>query len=181
MKIERYKKISSTSEIAKNLKPKPWTIILAEEQEKGYGREKREWFSPKGGLYFTVVLPKIDIDDLQILTLLAAFSVAQKIKEKFNLETFIKIPNDVLIFSKPASQKPKLKKICGVLTENVVGRDVKFSIMGIGLNTNIKSFPEDLKDVATSVEIETGRKTNNEKILLEIIDEIKNNLKTITH
>jgi len=180
MKIVKYKKISSTSEIAKKLRPQPWTIILADEQKRGYGREQREWFSPKGGLYFTIVLPKVDIADLQILTLLAAFSVSKTVKEKFNLETFIKTPNDVLIISSPNSRGLKLKKICGILTENVIGKDVKFSIMGIGLNTNIKSFPKDLKDIATSIEIETGRKTNNEKILLAIIDGIKNNLKTIT-
>lgn len=172
MKIKKYKKVSSTQEIAKKLKPQPWTIILAQEQGKGYGREKREWFSPKGGLYFTIVLPKIGIEDLQILTFLAAFSIAKIIKEKFNLEPFIKIPNDVYI---------NQKKVCGVLTENVIGQDVKFSIMGIGLNTNIEKFPNDLKDIATSLEIETGKKIDNNQILKEIIREIKENLKIITH
>jgi len=175
MKIIRYEKVSSTQEVAKKIKPKDWTIILAKEQVLGYGKEKKEWFSPKGGLYFTIVLPKAEIEDLQILTILAAFSIAKIIKEKFNLETLIKLPNDVLVMS-----NSKLKKVAGVLTENVVGKEVHFSIMGIGLNTNIECFPENLKEIATSIEIEKRKKVDNEEILLEIVKEIKKNLKNIT-
>jgi len=171
MKIIRYKKISSTSELAKELKLEAWTVILADEQTSGYGRKGREWFSPKGGLYFTIVLPRIGIDDLQILTFLAAFSIGKIIKEKFNLEPFIKLPNDIYI---------NQKKICGILTENVIGKNVKLSIMGIGLNTNIEEFPRDLNDVATSLKVETGKKVNHNEILKKIITEIKQNLRTIT-
>ncbi len=176
MIIKKYKKISSTNEIAKKLKPKPWTIILADEQTSGYGKEKRKWFSPEGGLYFTIVLPKLKINDLQTLTILAAFSIAKTIKEKYNLETFVKLPNDVMLLSKTK----KLKKIAGILTENIAGKEVLFSIMGIGLNTNIEKFPEDLKDVATSLKIELGKKVENEKILKEIFFEIKKQIEKIS-
>ena len=184
MKILKFKIISSTNEIAKKLaekrKTEPWQVIAAEKQTLGYGRKKTAWFSPNGGLYFSVILPKSKIEDLQTLTILAAFIVAKVIKENFNLEPLIKLPNDVMIMSNVKCQMSKPKKICGVLTENVISKEVKLSIMGIGLNTNIEKFPKDLEKRATSLKIELGREVDNEKILNQIVEEIRNQLKTIS-
>jgi len=172
MKIKKYKVVTSTNALAKKIKtPKPWLVLLAEKQSLGYGRKGSAWFSPKGGLYFSIILPKSKIEDLQTLTILAAFIVAKVIKENFNLEPFIKLPNDVWVNG---------KKIAGILTENVVGKEVKLSVMGIGLNTNIEKFPRNLENTATSLKIELGREVNNEKILKQIVGELKNQLKTIS-
>lgn len=83
------------------------------------------------------------------------------------------MPNDVLIGK---------KKVAGVLTENIIGKDVKLSVIGIGLNTNVEKFSEELEDRATSLKIELGRKAmvNNEKILKKIVKELKEQLKTIS-
>jgi BirA family biotin operon repressor/biotin-[acetyl-CoA-carboxylase] ligase len=198
IKIEKFKELSSTQQKTKERAREgnePWSVILAEEQTLGYGRKGQGWYSPKGGLYFSVILPKSQIEDLQTLTILAAFIVAKIVKEKFNLEPLIKLPNDVLLQG---------KKICGILTENVidastnsaptlsgaegvypkpaerVGKDVKFSVMGIGLNTNIEKFPEDLKRITTSLKIETGKEVDNQEILVQIIKGLKEQLKTIS-
>lgn len=172
MKLKKYKKISSTNKTAKEIKkPSPWLVIWAEEQKAGYGRKKDYWFSPRGGLYFSVVLPKSTIEDLQILTILAAFVVAKVLKENFKIEPMIKLPNDVYL---------NQKKIAGILTEAVVGEDVKFSIMGIGLNTNIDKFPRDLENIATSLKIELGKEVDNEKLIRQIIRDIKKQLKAIS-
>ena len=171
MKIKKYKEASSTNALAKEKSYSPWTIIWAEKQTAGYGRRKDYWFSPKGGLYFSVILPKSNIEDLQTLTILAAFIVAKTIKDNFKIEPFIKLPNDVYVAR---------KKIAGILTENVVGQNVKFSIMGIGLNTNIKTFPKELKNTATSLKKELKKNVNNEKILKQIIKGLKEQLKTIS-
>jgi len=171
MEIKKYKKVSSTNLLAKKETNKPWSIILAEEQTTGYGRKKDYWFSPKGGLYFSIILPKSNIEDLQTLTLLAAFAVAETIKENLEIEPFIKLPNDVYINN---------KKVAGILTENVVGKDVKFSVMGIGLNTNISKFPKKLEGVATSLQLESKKKINNKKILVEIVKKIKKQLEIIS-
>ena len=85
-KIQSYKTLPSTNSKAKELAKsgaEPWTVIVAKEQTGGYGRKKTAWFSPKGGLYFSIILPKSDIDDLQTLTVLAAFICAKTIKENF--------------------------------------------------------------------------------------------------
>jgi len=172
--IKSYKILKSTNSKAKELAEsgaEPWTVILAEKQTRGYGRKKTPWYSPKGGLYFSIILPKSKIEDLQTLTILAGFIVAKVIKENFNLEPFIKLPNDLWVNG---------KKFCGILTENVIGKDVKLSVMGIGLNTNIEKFPKNLENIATSLKIELGREVDNQKILNQIIEGIKEQLKTIS-
>jgi BirA family biotin operon repressor/biotin-[acetyl-CoA-carboxylase] ligase len=94
------------------------------------------------------------------------------LKENFNFNVFIKLPNDILING---------KKICGILIENfILGGKVKGSIAGIGLNTNIEEFPENLKNIATSLRIELGKKVNNKLILKKILKVLKENLEILT-
>lgn len=175
LKIKKFRELPSTQAKAKELAGEgadPWTVILAEEQTLGQGRKGNIWYSPKGGLYFSVILPKSKIEDLQTLTILAAFSIAKILKENFNLEPLIKLPNDILVEG---------KKIGGVLTENIIfGNEIKTSVMGIGLNTNIEKFPEDLKEITTSIKIELGKEVNNQEILVQIIKGLKEQLKTIS-
>ncbi|MGB9598281.1 MAG: biotin--[acetyl-CoA-carboxylase] ligase [Minisyncoccales bacterium] len=174
--ILKYKKVSSTQKKLKELieknKAKDWLVCLSEEQEAGKGKGQRNWFSPKGGLYFSVLLPQSCLDDVQTLTFLSAFVVAKILKEDFNLEPFIKLPNDVYLGS---------KKVCGILTENFFkGRELLFSIIGIGLNTNIKKFSPSLEKEATSIFLETGKKVSNRRILEKILKGLKNQLTIIS-
>jgi BirA family biotin operon repressor/biotin-[acetyl-CoA-carboxylase] ligase len=174
MKIISYRVVSSTNLKAKELakqNDEPWTVILAEKQTAGYGRKKTPWFSPKGGLYFSVILPKSNIEDLQTITIFGGFIVAKVIKDNFQLEPFIKLPNDVWV---------NQKKVAGILTENVIGRQIKLSVIGVGLNTNIGKFPKELENIATSLKIELGREVDNKKILEQIIKGLKEQLKTIS-
>jgi len=172
--IISFEEVTSTSEKAKELAmggAEPWTVVVAERQSSGHGRKGEEWFSPKGGLYFSVILPKSSIDDLQTLTILAAFSVAKVIKESFDVEPLIKLPNDVLLNG---------KKVCGILTENVIGTEVKSSVIGIGLDTNIDSFDSNLSGIATSLKMELGHEIDNKDILEKILISLKSQLKTIS-
>jgi len=169
MRIRKYKVVSSTNALAKKAKAEPWLIVCAEQQTDGYGKAQRNWYSPKGGLYFSVVLPQSSIEDLQTLTILAAFVVAKVLKENFDLQPLIKLPNDIYIGK---------KKVGGILTETIIVSNVKSSIIGIGINTNIVKFPKDLEKTASSLKIELGRKVNNEKILKQIINGLKQQLKS---
>jgi BirA family biotin operon repressor/biotin-[acetyl-CoA-carboxylase] ligase len=174
MKILEFEKLESTQKKAKEIEKEvePWTVVLAKEQTLGYGRKGNFWYSPRGGLYFSAILPKTKIEDLQILTILAAFCVAKILKEDFKLEPFIKLPNDVYVNG---------KKICGILTENIIlGKEVKNSIIGIGLNTNTEKFPEDLENIATSIKIELKKEVENRKLLKKILEELKEKLKIIS-
>jgi BirA family biotin operon repressor/biotin-[acetyl-CoA-carboxylase] ligase len=174
MKILEFEKLESTQKKAKEIagNSEPWTVVLAKEQTGGYGRKGNFWYSPKGGLYFSVILPETKIEDLQILTILAAFCIAKILKEDFKLEPFIKLPNDVYVNG---------KKICGILTENIIlGKEVKNSIIGIGLNTNIEKFPKDLENIATSIKIELKKEVENKELLEKILEELKEKLEIIS-
>jgi BirA family biotin operon repressor/biotin-[acetyl-CoA-carboxylase] ligase len=175
MVIKSFAQLDSTNTKAKELAQEgasPWTVVVAEEQTNGYGKEQRGWFSPKGGLYFSVILPQSNIDDLQTLTILAAFATAKTIMEEFSLQTFIKLPNDVWVNN---------KKIAGILTENIIsGEKIKYSVMGIGLDTNIDSFPEELANIATSLKIELSRKVENKDLMEKIVGKLKKQLETIS-
>jgi BirA family biotin operon repressor/biotin-[acetyl-CoA-carboxylase] ligase len=90
---------------------------------------------------------------------MAAFCVANAIKENFGIEPMIKLPNDVYLNG---------KKICGILTENIIEGEVKASILGIGVNANIENFPKELGG-ASSILVETGKIIDNNEFLEQII------------
>jgi biotin-[acetyl-CoA-carboxylase] ligase BirA-like protein len=172
--LREFDSLDSTNALAKELAAAgaaPWTVVLALRQAQGRGKKAAGWYSPKGGLYFSIILPKSNIDDLQTLTILAAFIVAKTIKDKFQAEPLIKLPNDVLLGG---------KKVCGILTENIIGGEVKASVMGIGINTNVKNFPPELEKTATSLKIELGRDIDNKEILRQIVTGLKKTLVSIS-
>jgi len=172
-KIIKFDELDSTSVKAKELAAQggvPWTVVVAGRQGSGYGRKGNGWFSPEGGLYFSVILPKSNVEDLQILTVLAAFCVAKAIKDDYGVEPFVKLPNDVYLNG---------KKVCGILTENVISGVVKSSVIGIGVNTNVGPFPADLNK-ATSLDVELGKTIDNDLILGQIISQLQNTFKSIS-
>lgn len=171
--LKKFDELESTNIKAKELivaGAEPWTIILAQKQMAGYGRKGNAWYSPADGLYFSIILPKSNIDDLQIMTILAAFCVANAIKEQLGIEPMIKLPNDVYLNG---------KKICGILTENVISGEVKSSVIGIGVNTNISYFPAEL-NTAASLKGEAGKTIDNSLILEQIISQLQNTFKAIS-
>ena len=168
MKTYHFKELESTNVFAKSLiqkGEKPPIVVIADKQMAGYGKEKASWFSPDGGLYFTLILPEIKIFHLENLVMAIGWSVAKAIKREFKIEPFLKLPNDVFINN---------KKVAGILVENVIiNNNVKSSLVGVGLNTNIQEFPSELKDIATSLKIELGREIDNKKILEDILKNFK--------
>ncbi len=123
----------------------------------------RKWISPKGGLWFSLILrPRISSKEIFKLTFIMSSAIAQAIKEKFKLRTKIKWPNDVLVNG---------KKLCGILTEaSIKGEIVQFVIIGVGINTNIdlEAFPENLRKSITSLKHLLGYKIK-QKLLIKCI------------
>ena len=141
------------------------TLVTADAQEAGIGRRGREWASEKGtGIYMSMVLrPEIDTEHAHMLTLAAAMAVQQALAKVTvcdgNLEFKIKWPNDIVI---------NKKKICGILTElSLKGREVDFVIVGIGINVNNKSFPEEIAQTASSLYLEMGQQVDKELLISE--------------
>lgn len=160
--------LDSTNYKAKELAEKgcpSGTLVTADQQNFGTGRRGRSWSSEKdAGIYMSMVLrPKVEIETISALTLLAAMSVAKALEHAkvLQLKTpCIKWPNDIVI---------NKKKICGILTELTLnGNKIDYVIIGIGINVSNKSFPEDIKETAGSILSETGIKAEKE-ILIENI------------
>ena len=140
-------------------------MVLADAQTKGKGKPGASWFSPAHtGIYLSaVVKPYINPKDLAPITLLGARAVVSVISKVSGIKAAIKPPNDVLING---------KKVCGILVERVASG---YLIIGIGVNLNnpAGSFPEKIKDAATSLYIETRQSFAREeftKLLILALD-----------
>lgn len=153
-KFYNFKTISSTNHKAKEFSKKGLSniVIIADKQTRGKGRFNRKWDSGIGGLYMTIVLKVSDLDKVRYLTLIASISVVKAIKEISKLNAEVKWPNDVLTDN---------KKICGILTETLSGKE-NYALVGIGLNVNQNKFDKGL--TATSLKIESNKNYNIEKI-----------------
>jgi BirA family biotin operon repressor/biotin-[acetyl-CoA-carboxylase] ligase len=155
-KIIFFKQLNSTNTKAKQIL-EPNTVIVAEEQLKGKGRFKRNWNSSKGGIYLSITVNIENIKDLPFLTFIASISAQKAIKNIYKINSIIKWPND-LIYNK--------KKICGILTESVIGKK-KLAIVGIGINTNNKIHK--LENKAISLNKVLNKKINNKKIINSLL------------
>ncbi len=142
------------------------TVVIADHQSGGKGRRGRSFESPSGaGIYLSYLLkPESGFDKISDLTSWTAVAVADAIKRAFGLDSQIKWVNDLLM---------NRKKICGILTEVTVEGESGFidtCIIGIGINVNESSFPDEISEIATSLSIENGGKTfNRAKLASEII------------
>ena len=169
-KIYYFDTVASTMNIAMDLGLKDaqeGTIVLAESQIRGRGRLGRAWFSPKHkGIYLSLILrPKILPTQASCLTLLAAVSICEAIKEITGLDTQIKWPNDILI---------RHKKLGGILTElNAEMDKINFMLIGIGLNIN--NDKKALIAGATSLKEQKKENINRIGLLQEILRKIESN------
>lgn len=166
--IHYFEELSSTQDYAINLAKNgavEGTLIIAKRQTKGRGRKTKSWFSPDGGLWFSLVLrPKILPLYIPKLNLCMSLAVIQAVKEIAGINVSLKWPNDVC-FSE--------RKLGGVLVEMEANRDsVQFVVIGIGLNTNLKlgDFPLALRQKVTSLQNEIGSPIDNFIILEKILE-----------
>ena len=133
------------------------TLALAEFQSAGRGSLGRSWEVPEGTSVMMSILlrPKFEPQYAPMLTLVMGMAVAKAVK-KFGFDVSIKWPNDVVVSH---------KKICGILTEMGV-RDGKidYAVIGVGINVNIREFPDEMADKATSLYLESGREFDRSQI-----------------
>ena len=159
-----YDETDSTNNEAKRNSDMPdGTLFISEIQTGGKGRLGRAWVSPKGiGIWMSLLLkPHILPQDVAQITLVAGMATARSV----GCGAKIKWPNDVVIGS---------KKICGILTEMSAEIErVNYIVPGIGINVNTESFPDELKEKATSLYIESGKKFERYKIVQRFLKEFE--------
>jgi len=170
-RIHHFFKVDSTNRVALELahagEPEG-AVVLAEEQTAGRGRAGRTWHSERAvGIYVTLVLrPKLAPVQAPLLTMMAGLSAYTAIQAHSGLVVDLKWPNDLLI---------RGKKVGGILTEmHAEPGQVRFVIVGIGLNVNQEKFPSELGSVATSLRIESGRPQSRLELLVRLLREFEN-------
>lgn len=162
-----YDEVTSTNTVAKQLADEgkeEGTLIVSDKQIQGKGRRGRYWESPKGsGIFMTVILkPKMKPVYASMLTLVAALALNDAITDLTGLEAKIKWPNDVVV---------NKKKVAGILTELSAEVDyINHIVVGIGVNVSMKDFPEELKDKATSLLLESGKSIGRAQLIAKTME-----------
>lgn len=148
------------------------TLVVADAQDAGRGRLGRSWQSPAGSnIYMSILLrPDIEPDKAPMLTLVMALSVAEAVKSISGLDGKIKWPNDIVL---------NKKKICGILTEmDLECEKIRQVVIGVGMNVNMQEIPEDIKETATSLWLETGCIFDKEALIARVVERFEENYET---
>ena len=167
----------STQKVALSFAIKPdshGTVVIAEQQKSGRGRQKRKWLSPKGGIWLSVVFkPDIPTAKITMLSFAAALAVCEAIRAT-GLDAQLKWPNDVMIYD---------KKVAGILLDISAEADqVNHAVVGIGINANVDasaisarlngtkvtSISDELGRVASRLDLTRAVLENLERWYLEI-------------
>lgn len=142
------------------------SVYFADEQSAGRGRGAHAWASPAGsGLYVSILLrPRIAPAEILWLSLAAGLAVREAVRRMTSLEADLRWPND-LLFGR--------KKFCGMLTElNAEVTRVRHAVIGIGINVHQETFPDELRAIATSLQIETGRAWPRQELLIALLQSL---------
>ena len=158
---------STNAEIARMLAghpPEQGLIVLADSQTDGKGRLGRAWHSAPGtGVYIsTLIRPNLPPEQLPILTLMAGLATVIAVNGFTSNRAQLKWPNDLLLNE---------KKIAGVLCE-YYPKNIPAVIVGIGINVNQTQFPTNIKEIATSLKLETGKEINRTALIKQLITQL---------
>lgn len=128
MKILKFDQVESTNNLAFDLFAQGaavgHTIILADSQTKGRGRSNRDWISPAGNLYMSLLLQIDDAARATNYSFLAACVLGDAL-QSFGVKTAYKWPNDLMLDG---------KKLAGILLEKKNINHCEVLVIGLGLN-----------------------------------------------
>ena len=162
--------IDSTNTYLKNhfLELQNFSIVRANYQTSGHGRQDRSWVSEKGkNLLFSILIKDENIvKNGGFLSLVAAISLCEVIEKSFpNIsKPMIKWPNDIYIND---------KKVCGILLESNLP---EYIVIGVGLNVNQKLFDGEYRKEPTSLSLEIGKDVRIENLKESIYQTLIDNL-----
>ncbi len=137
------------------------TVVWAGEQTKGRGRQGRNWTSPRGNLYTSVILrPDCKLSEAAQLSFVACVALGEAITAKAGgaVEVTYKWPNDIMFNG---------KKGVGLLLESKATPQGALDWVIIGMGTNIAHFPDDARYPASSLHREGADPALSPEVLLE--------------
>ena len=132
-RVYYFEEIDSTQNFAQQIaldKKENGTIVIAEKQTAGRGRLDRKWTSPKGGMWFSLIIhPKFDVSTSTLVPIAGAVALAKSIKTTLNVDVSVKWPNDITLDG---------KKVAGMLVDaSFQANNIDYLILGIGINFDI--------------------------------------------
>ena len=140
------------------------TVVIAEVQTAGRGRQGRNWVSSEANLYLSVLF-RPTLEALPMISMLAGVATVRAIRTCTGTEPKVKWPNDVTLDG---------KKLSGILVESVVqGDQVTYAVLGIGINIglDIESLG-DIRDTTTSLNIALGHPVSREEVLRQLLHDL---------
>jgi BirA family biotin operon repressor/biotin-[acetyl-CoA-carboxylase] ligase len=147
------------------------SVFFADEQQTGRGRGDHGWHSAPGeGLYVSVLLrPEFPAVRLPLLPLAAGLAASEAIRTAAGIPADLRWPNDLLIGARKAG---------GILveakTEFAEGESrIAHAVVGIGINVHQRTFSPDLATLATSLDLETGRRISRQSLLLALLKSLE--------
>jgi BirA family biotin operon repressor/biotin-[acetyl-CoA-carboxylase] ligase len=165
--VHHYYKIGSTNTEAMQAAAEgaaEGSVFLAEEQTAGRGRGAHTWESPRSeGIHCSVILrPALPPSEAMIFSLAAGLAVhAAVVSVAPELRPDLKWPNDVLLGD---------KKFCGILIEmNAEAAQVRYMVVGIGINVNQTKFPAELREIATSLKMEMRTESSRVEVCAALL------------
>ena len=180
-RVYYFEELDSTQNFAQQIaanKKENGTIVIAEKQTSGRGRLDRKWTSPKGGIWFSLIIhPKFDVSSSTLIPILSAVALSKSIKKILGVETEVKWPNDIILNG---------KKVAGILVDaSVQANNIDYLILGIGINFDIdtKKLEKRLSKTPNFYGVNSLRVNNNKtppKILLkELLFQFEKNLSSL--
>jgi len=175
-KVLVYRQTSSTNDIAAEYGRSDGNdglAVFAEEQSAGRGRAGTKWFSPGGQSILCSILLTDYKGGAELLSLTSAVATAEAIDKPGDKQARIKWPNDVRLGD---------KKVAGILVESRRRRMLngsKIYILGVGINCHQSrdSFPPDIRQQATSIDMESGSRVDRNILSRRLLDSFDNWLK----
>ncbi|MGA2780348.1 MAG: biotin--[acetyl-CoA-carboxylase] ligase [Smithella sp.] len=166
-----YEEISSTNDEAFRLGlagAPEGTALIANSQSAGKGRMQRVWHSPAdSNIYTSIILrPQIEPARTPQISILAGVAVADVLESYCPDRIKLKWPNDVLIDG---------KKVCGILSQvKTTVSEVDFIVLGMGINVNINynQLPEEIRNLATSLAMETGQEVSRLELIISLYENL---------
>ncbi len=137
------------------------TVVIAEMQTAGRGRQGRGWVSQPGNLLFSILL-RPDIDKLPFISMIGGVAVARAIRKTTGLNPRIKWPNDIMLDG---------KKTAGILAESAIaGVSVCYAVLGLGINVALNvAESEEISALATSLDAASGSAVDREILLRQML------------
>jgi BirA family transcriptional regulator, biotin operon repressor / biotin---[acetyl-CoA-carboxylase] ligase len=145
------------------------SVWVADEQTAGRGRGGHGWQSTAGdGLYVSVLIrPNIALVDALWVSLATGLAAQAAITTVTGLKPDIRWPNDLLINEKKCGGI--LVETSTIALQSDLQVQLRYAVIGIGVNVNHLSFPDELKAFATSLRNESGRNWSREGLLIEFL------------